>query len=97
EIYTLSLHDALPISGLPSQRGRLRDIGVADMPCSGALSRPGAKIGIFISGEALAMSSEPWATILLAEDEPGILYTFKEILEEARSEEHTSELQSPCN
>ena len=29
------------------------------------------------------MSSEPWATILLAEDEPGILYTFKEILEEA--------------
>lgn len=31
----------------------------------------------------MAKSFEPRATILLAEDEPGILYTFKAILEEA--------------
>src|SRR5438445_12713938 len=35
------------------------------------------------SGGRLAMTFEPRATILLAEDEPGILYTFKTILEEA--------------
>src|SRR5437016_4222194 len=34
-------------------------------------------------GGRLAMTFEPRATILLAEDEPGILYTFKTILEEA--------------
>src|SRR5437660_11851090 len=35
------------------------------------------------SGGRLAMTFEPRVTILLAEDEPGILYTFKTILEEA--------------
>src|SRR5256885_5391907 len=49
EIYTLSLHDALPISGQPRRQGR------------GAAHRPGR--GAIV----------------------------------CRSEEHTSELQSPCN
>src|SRR5256885_12274588 len=52
EIYTLSLHDALPISN----------------------ARSVVKVGLEISDESLVMS-----------------------VADERSEEHTSELQSPCN
>src|SRR5256885_7533110 len=69
EIYTLSLHDALPIS---TARGRARrqhrgEIGrrrMALRPEAGTLQVPEAELG----------------------EQP-----------DPRSEEHTSELQSPCN
>src|SRR5256885_11173498 len=64
EIYTLSLHDALPISAPSAPYGsRLPDI------------RPGAR-GI----RALRQAPISWY-----------------LGREQRSEEHTSELQSPCN
>src|SRR2546426_2955596 len=60
EIYTLSLHDALPISSGSSRRLRIRmEAGVASTSSSGPMN-------------SRANSS-------------------------VRSEEHTSELQSPCN
>src|SRR5256885_13051169 len=61
EIYTLSLHDALPI--LP---GRQR----------GWMSRHGARLALPASGAGKAVCPATGET---------------------RSEEHTSELQSPCN
>src|SRR5256885_15860424 len=61
EIYTLSLHDALPIS--------VRHLGTT----SPSLARPrGTQLSVCAPGR-------------FVEVEPG------------RSEEHTSELQSPCN
>src|SRR2546426_5875025 len=75
EIYTLSLHDALPISGgrrccsrsLPHRRRR-----------SGS-SRPlGPSCGTrYAAGHPRARACSAWSP--------------------SRSEEHTSELQSPCN
>src|SRR5256885_16259621 len=73
EIYTLSLHDALPISGG----------GVAYIRARAALDKlkgenPDQEAGIKIIRRAL--------------EEP-----LRMIVANARSEEHTSELQSPCN
>src|SRR5256885_11934156 len=65
EIYTLSLHDALPISGLPHGRKRRR----ASPAPRGDSARP------------------HWGS-----PRGSPLSRFR-----ARSEEHTSELQSPCN
>src|SRR5256885_8508221 len=62
EIYTLSLHDALPIY---QQDRRIRD----------AVGRRGNQVGRF---DGLSMHRLPLDV-------------------EVRSEEHTSELQSPCN
>src|SRR5256885_12999403 len=60
EIYTLSLHDALPIS--PSYYPRARPYSVRSLPvCSTTWQRSGRRFT------------------------------------KSRSEEHTSELQSPCN
>src|SRR2546426_11207276 len=64
EIYTLSLHDALPISWT----WRRRD-------CHGP--------GSLISSQGAVCCRDCW--VLVADDD------------EVRSEEHTSELQSPCN
>src|SRR5256885_8301451 len=63
EIYTLSLHDALPICPSPCPR----------------LSRVRRRFRIG------AAAGPPWWTSCCANPEP------------SRSEEHTSELQSPCN
>src|SRR5690554_7566456 len=43
EIYTLSLHDALPIScpGCPAARSRCRTASCQPRPCSGAAAGPG--------------------------------------------------------
>src|SRR5256885_5932797 len=70
EIYTLSLHDALPISVSPTTP--IDRTGVANI----ARGR---------SSAARSSSSQRcrWMS--------------KTIVREARSEEHTSELQSPCN
>src|SRR3712207_8831062 len=79
EIYTLSLHDALPISDLPlDDRGRVRctaDLRVHGLP------------GVFSAGDCAAVpdlsrtSEDPHATTSPS-------------AQHARSEEHTSELQS---
>src|SRR5256885_15022733 len=63
EIYTLSLHDALPISGVASQGATAGFAGI-----SAGTRPPGAD-----------------------RRQPGVPYA------RDRSEEHTSELQSPCN
>src|SRR2546426_8725823 len=68
EIYTLSLHDALPISGRATARRRRWA-----WRCSGGMGRP-----VWIT----VWRNRTWLTIC---------FTKK------RSEEHTSELQSPCN
>src|SRR2546426_8536849 len=61
EIYTLSLHDALPISRCAARTARTRSRGPLGRPCSCDST----------AGRAAS--------------------------HEHRSEEHTSELQSPCN
>src|SRR3712207_7493620 len=77
EIYTLSLHDALPIS---EQRSRLGDIreqaqhGKTDQKAVGRLAGHGSERG--------------------AERDPLRPREVRQPVEERRSEEHTSELQS---
>src|SRR5256885_10053176 len=68
EIYTLSLHDALPISHLLERHGLLGD------PVRHGYTRPRMSLGLYGS----LRRSRPRASV-------------------TRSEEHTSELQSPCN
>src|SRR2546426_9998858 len=68
EIYTLSLHDALPIFRQPDERTRER-VHFFDGV-------------IIVHGDLLDRAAEE------AADAVG---------DEVRSEEHTSELQSPCN
>src|SRR2546426_9758018 len=73
EIYTLSLHDALPISNRFNVYRAAQVIGA---------SAPG-----YSSSQAMAALEE----VAKRELPPEISYDW------ARSEEHTSELQSPCN
>src|SRR5258708_18147990 len=76
EIYTLSLHDALPIYGRPSVR------------LSGRTRQPRALLGGTGRGQSpQVLGPEERAKIVHALCHP--------IAHEARSEEHTSELQSP--
>src|SRR2546426_2268858 len=71
EIYTLSLHDALPIYTAVDQAGVDR-------------------------AQGLVVDTQPLlhARAVVLHDDIRIL---RELLEDRRSEEHTSELQSPCN
>src|SRR5256885_3909586 len=78
EIYTLSLHDALPISRRDRRRGERRSARRNGRrarrhgrPASGANRR--SRCGAWVSRRRSAADASP------------------------RSEEHTSELQSPCN
>src|SRR2546426_7229327 len=73
EIYTLSLHDALPISDTLTDAYRLARDG--ELP---PFNPPGSRFGGII-----------------ALNRPLDAATAEEIVQ--RSEEHTSELQSPCN
>src|SRR2546426_4378979 len=76
EIYTLSLHDALPISEKALKeltRGEGVDLA---LDCT----------GIAAARLAAVRSAKTWGTVCFV-GEGG----------EVRSEEHTSELQSPCN
>src|SRR2546426_6161592 len=67
EIYTLSLHDALPISGVVFLLDFGRDV-------QRHVLRPELNLGLILVGSRLQTRSRG-----------------------GRSEEHTSELQSPCN
>src|SRR5205807_9215262 len=75
ELYTLSLHDALPISSVRNRRHILRDVSTArgrrDQTARSACTR----LAVLTRNHTEA---------------PGCA-------ERRRSEEHTSELQSPCN
>src|SRR2546426_12185041 len=72
EIYTLSLHDALPIWGRVSAVPE----ALAHPLSLGSGGTPAARRDRRLRGRAAAASPEPMVL---------------------RSEEHTSELQSPCN
>src|SRR2546426_3015601 len=72
EIYTLSLHDALPICSR-----RVRGRGRYSPPCSGR------------SGRRIAPGTDSPRCPSITRRPPG--------RRQRRSEEHTSELQSPCN
>src|SRR5256885_12014504 len=73
EIYTLSLHDALPI--FAQARAKRVDFAAQEAP----LCHPGHQVAQLVEEEGLGEVVE------------------RADLERLRSEEHTSELQSPCN
>src|SRR2546426_9211495 len=76
EIYTLSLHDALPISPKPNAATKLKN-AAHTTAWSGVNTRVETTVAI-----ELAASWKP---------------LMKSKTSATRSEEHTSELQSPCN
>src|SRR5256885_9998079 len=85
EIYTLSLHDALPISALPEHR-----VGAGDV----ALLEEGATVDV----DALDCDAEVQLPLRGQVGADGLVEgSGVEGVGEVRSEEHTSELQSPCN
>src|SRR5256885_12302615 len=83
EIYTLSLHDALPILG--PARNRLEHEGVA------AAGEPGVQSQREGPLSSLMLERRVHEVRAAALKHQGTQWTF------TRSEEHTSELQSPCN
>src|SRR5205807_6125270 len=87
DIYTLSLHDALPIFWNGSARlpNRTRFDGVlVDAPCSGI-------------GTWQRNPQARWTTTVQDVEELACLQRGLLTHATPRSEEHTSELQSPCN
>src|SRR5205807_6961506 len=95
ETHPLSLHDALPIS-----------LGTAlALVASVALSRH--RYGVFGAATILTLAASPLAFLYLALPLSALLVAHRaewrsfrrplEIVVQGRSEEHTSELQSPCN
>src|SRR5205807_6402955 len=92
---TLSLHDALPISGQkPRPVGAARAAGIelgVDVVVAGVIEvRPS---GVAVRYRLVDVDT---GRVLLADHvEGGVADLLR--LQESRSEEHTSELQSPCN
>src|SRR5205807_9673609 len=94
EFFTLSLHDALPISIL-IEEGRIKRIargisnsGIETIDGSGLKALPGLiDVHVHLRDMRLA-HKEDFATGTAAAAAGGFT---------TRSEEHTSELQSPCN
>src|SRR5205807_8832801 len=95
DVYTLSLHDALPILGalmaLGLTRYRVRGQGTMNMLVFLPMATPEIVMGsslltLFLNSQFAVLGFE---TILIAHIMFNISYV--------RSEEHTSELQSPCN
>src|SRR5205807_8300013 len=90
DIYTLSLHDALPISPVARTRaGKFATcilLGLDDATLTGAPRKM-----LLGSWQRL---QEPDSIVI---DNAGYILLFPGEPLELRSEEHTSELQSPCN
>src|SRR5205807_6755640 len=90
----LSLHDALPISDRAHSQARMavRALPRCSSPVGLGANRPRSIIGrIFVSGQTSARSGFL---------NPGVgrrIETLETLGGSHRSEEHTSELQSPCN
>src|SRR5256885_13440580 len=78
EIYTLSLHDALPISA----DNQTRTYGAANPSFTGVMTGLLNSDNITVTYSTTATAASPVASYAIVP---------------ARSEEHTSELQSPCN
>src|SRR5205807_7766401 len=93
QLYPLSLHDALPIFLVP----RLDEKSVkVEVLATGLPASPGAAVGqiVFTADEAVEKAGHE------RKKNPVILVraeTTPEDIHGMRSEEHTSELQSPCN
>src|SRR5205807_9793466 len=93
-IYPLSLHDALPISSTAS---------IPDDVVQGKLSQQTRVIidgGYFGPNGTLAAASFQGNVIVQDQNNPSTsrqLNTLMSTVQINRSEEHTSELQSPCN
>src|SRR5205807_4077674 len=87
-IYTLSLHDALPISAL---------LAGGQAVLGGALAARMYQLQILDRDKYAVMAEENRISVRLLTPPRGrILDRFGAALAD-RSEEHTSELQSPCN
>src|SRR5205807_7868101 len=93
-VYTLSLHDALPIWGRPISSMSLTSLNadvarelsamiINAVMNSGSINSVGMSTGMIVDGEGG-----------LSQFYPGQLVG---ISQQLRSEEHTSEFQSPCN
>src|SRR5205807_10142512 len=90
EIYTLSLHDALPILILKIYGLEWGELKVQEAPIQ--IDRSGDVVNATLGGGQLAtmkLKREAGA------DGKGVV--LKNVKYFGRSEEHTSELQSPCN
>src|SRR3712207_8513008 len=80
EIYTLSLHDALPIFPAPDAR---------------TLAKARLKEGVGVSGERTAISRQDRVAAELAAEQRYVDRVYRRLEQlRRRSEEHTSELQS---
>src|SRR5256885_5648594 len=87
EIYTLSLHDALPTSVIPhGTEYRSSASGEAPVDTTATLTLPPG-----------AIPAATRARITLSGSPAGLILRSLTYLHRMRSEEHTSELQSPCN
>src|SRR5437879_7863332 len=83
-IYTLSLHDALPISALRRER------------CDQSRRRPLlVRVALPSRGCPLIMHMTQATTLQSADSPPPLVVSDQELPVGVRSEEHTSELQSP--
>src|SRR5205807_6763645 len=94
--YTLSLHDALPICDQPLYRpAEYRRIAINARGVEGAQHRPGA-VDVVHAPAAVPASFRVLVALKPFNRAPHRREGFRP-LTELRSEEHTSELQSPCN
>src|SRR5205807_8223706 len=91
EISTLSLHDALPILGNHSETALLAPGQLADSPAP-SRKRNRAKLQSPFASEVIRETTEYHVTLMVR---PRRVPTRS--ISRPRSEEHTSELQSPCN
>src|SRR5205807_9657539 len=85
ELYTLSLHDALPIS--TSAVKSLSDLKDRTISAVEGLSDAGLAVTAHVPDDLTAA-----ANVLYGKTDAALVAD-----DNARSEEHTSELQSPCN
>src|SRR5205807_9714939 len=82
ETYTLSLHDALPISRLFDLETSIHDDAIyLSAPKAGAKHEEATELRIYDISDVTQADIRPTNSLV----------------EVIRSEEHTSELQSPCN
>src|SRR2546426_2993014 len=89
EIYPLPLHDALPISFLPGQPWPNYSYQVPRAEFDTVLLEHAKKRGVTVY--------QPASVETTAFDADGVTVTADGESGASRSEEHTSELQSPCN
>src|SRR5205807_8588021 len=90
--YTLSLHDALPISEMSAENS-ISLVLLATRVAHAVGARPSVDMSPENISKAIGKSVKTVRNTLAMLGKTGIV----ERTNEGRSEEHTSELQSPCN